>query len=216
MGRNLLSLQPFLPTPNLPQLPLKTTHHAAHSGMHIPYQSPRVFCAPLECLCGVLPLASPNPHHVHCANSQSPCICTLAYQPPFHGWCTIMCPPYTLSINILQFSHTQVLPCMFQIRSHCCIWTQLPTLSPTSWSDPASTLALEALLLGGWHTHWRPTTTPQLPPAMFCLCACAHLHLCPDCAAFGPAHLSLPFQHPGQFGPPLAPKAILPVGWCTH
>src|SRR5260221_9730984 len=93
---------------------------------------------------------------------------------------------------------------------------QSPTLSPTSWSDPASTLAQEAFLLGGWHTHWRPTTTPQLPPAMFHLCACAHLHLQPDCAAFGPAHPSLPFQHPGQFGPPLAPKAIFPVGWCTH
>src|SRR5258708_3320374 len=50
MGRNLLSLQHFLHTPNLLQLPLKTTHHAAHSGMHIPYWSPRVFCAPLECL----------------------------------------------------------------------------------------------------------------------------------------------------------------------
>src|SRR5258708_31455382 len=93
---------------------------------------------------------------------------------------------------------------------------QLPTSSPTSWSDPASTLAPEALLLGGWHTHWRPTTTLQLPPAMFHLCACAHLHLQPDRAAVGPAHPSLPFQHLGQFGPPLAPKAIFPVGWCTH
>src|SRR5258708_13801784 len=94
MGRNLLSLQHFLHTPNSLQLPLKTTHHAAHSGMHIPYQSPRVFCAPLECLCGVLSLASPNLHHVHCAKSQSPHICTLAQQPSSHGWCTILCPPY--------------------------------------------------------------------------------------------------------------------------
>src|SRR5260221_195214 len=57
---------------------LKTTHHAAHSGMRIPYQSPRVFCAPLECPCGALSSASPNLHHVHQANSQSPHICTLA------------------------------------------------------------------------------------------------------------------------------------------
>src|SRR5260221_10242156 len=66
--------------------------------------------------------------------------------------------------------------------------------------------------------HWpqRPTTTLQLPPATFCSCACAHLHLQPDHAAFGPAHPSLPFQHLGQFGPPLAPKVILPVGWHTH
>src|SRR5258707_6408024 len=40
-----------------------------------------------------------------------------------------------------QFSHTQALPHMFRIWSHHCIWMQLPTLSPTSWSDPTSTLA---------------------------------------------------------------------------
>src|SRR5260221_4774935 len=56
----------------------------------------------------------------------------------------------------------------------------------------------------------------QLPPAMFHLRTHAHLHLRPDRATFGPAHPSLPFQHLGQFGPPPAPKAILPVGWCTH
>src|SRR5260221_1694067 len=88
-----------------------------------------------------------------------------------------------------QFSNTQALPRMFRIWSHRRIWTQLPTLSPTSWSDPTSTLALEALLLGGWHTHWRPTTTPQLPPAMFHSCTCTHLHLWPDHTAFGPACL---------------------------
>src|SRR5258708_13385979 len=91
MGRNLLSLQHFLHTPNSLQLPLKTMHHAAHSGMHIPYWSPRVFCAPLECPCGALSSASPNPHHAHWPNSHFP-----------HGWCTIMCPPYTLSIDILS------------------------------------------------------------------------------------------------------------------
>src|SRR5258707_5972262 len=71
--------------------------------MHIPYWSPRVFCALLECPCGALSLASPNLHHVHYANSQSPCICTLAYQPPFHGWCTIMCPPYTFPSTFCHF-----------------------------------------------------------------------------------------------------------------
>src|SRR5258708_24530163 len=110
-----------------------------------------------------------------------------------------------------QFSHTQALPHMFRIRSHHCIWMQSPTSSPTSWSDPTSTLAPEALLLGGWHTHWRPTTTLQLPPATFHSCTCTNLHLHPYHATFGPTHLSLPFQHLGQFGPPLAPKAILLV-----
>src|SRR5258707_15705395 len=73
--------------------------------------------------------------------------------------------------HFCQLSRTQALPRMFQIRSHRCIWTQLPTLSPTSWSDSASTPAPEALLLGGWHTHWRPTTTLQLPLQHF---ACVH------------------------------------------
>src|SRR5258708_27835883 len=115
-----------------------------------------------------------------------------------------------------QFSHTQVLPCMFQILSHRCIWMQLPTLSPTVSSDSSSTPAPEALLLGGWHTHWRPTTTLQLPLAMFCSHACAHLHLCPDRTAFGPACLSLPFPHLPHFDLPLAPNPILPLASSTH
>src|SRR6266446_1295565 len=98
------------------------------------------------------------PTYAHRPNSHFP-----------HGWCTIMCPPYTLSINILSiFLH------------------------------PGTAMHVP-----------NPVTSPHLD-------AVAHLHLWPDHAAFGPAHLSLPFQHLGQFGPPLAPKAILPVGWCTH
>src|SRR5258708_7212442 len=145
------------------------------------------------------------PAYAHWPNSHVP-----------HGCCTIMCSPCTFPSTFCQFSRTQALPRMFRIRSHRRIWTQSPTLSPTSWSDPASTLAPEALLLGGWHTHWRPTTPLQLPPATFRSHTHAHLHLWPDHAAFGPTHPSLPFQHPGQFGPPLAPKVIFLVGWCTH
>src|SRR5260221_14684949 len=69
-----------------------------------------------------------------------------------------LCAHHTpFPLTFCQFSHTQALPRMFRIRSHCCIWMQLPTLSPTVWSDSSSTPAPEALLLGGWHTHWRPT-----------------------------------------------------------
>src|SRR5258708_16029616 len=84
-----------------------------------------------------------------------------AHHTPFHS-------------TFCQFSHTQVLPHMFQIRSHHCIWTQLPTSSPTSWSDPTSTLALDALLFGGWLTHWRPTTPPSPPPPTFPPCTSTH------------------------------------------
>src|SRR5258707_419853 len=84
-----------------------------------------------------------------------------------------LCAHHTpFPLTFCQCSRTQALPCMFQIRSHHRIWTQSPTLSPTSWSDSASTPAPEALLLGGWHTHWRPTTTHQLPRQCF---ACMHV-----------------------------------------
>src|SRR5258705_1067042 len=74
-----------------------------------------------------------------------------------------LCAHHTpFPLTFCQFSRTQALPHMFRIRSHCRIWMQSPTSSPTSWSDSASTPAPEALLLGGWHTHWRPTTTLQL------------------------------------------------------
>src|SRR6266436_4857521 len=104
------------------------------------------------------------PAYTHWPNSHFPMdgapLC--AHHTPFHS-------------TFCQFSHTQALPHMFQIWSHCHIWMQSPTLSPTVWRDSASTPAPEALLLGDWHTHWRPTTTPQLPPAMFHLCAHTHV-----------------------------------------
>src|SRR5258705_7715583 len=56
--------------------------------------------------------------------------------------CAPLCAHHTpFPSTFCQFSCTQVLPCMFQIWSHHRIWTQLPTLSPTSWSDSASTPA---------------------------------------------------------------------------
>src|SRR5258708_5407759 len=137
---------------------------------------------------------SPQGCFVHCWNVRVECCLQLH---PIHTMCTMpihevptyahwpishlpmvgapLCAHHTpFPSTFCQFSCTQALPRMFRIWSHCCIWTQSPTLSPTSWSDPASTLAPEALLLGGWHTHWRPTTTLQLPPAMFCSHTCAH------------------------------------------
>src|SRR6266436_1807086 len=78
------------------------------------------------------------PAYTHQPNSHFP-----------HGWCTIMCPPYTLSIDILSISLHPGAAMHVLIQSHHHIWMQSPTSSPTSWSDPASTLAPEALLLGG-------------------------------------------------------------------
>src|SRR5258707_1855994 len=143
MGRNLLSLQHFLHTPNSLQLPLKTMHHAAHSGTCIPYQSPRVFCAPLECPCGALSSATPCTPGQFTKSLHMHTSLTAIF--PMDG--APLCAHHTpFPSTFCQFSHTQELPHMFQILSHSSIWMQLPISSPTSWSDPASTLAPEALL----------------------------------------------------------------------
>src|SRR5260221_12117514 len=89
---------------------------------------------------------------------------------------------------------------------------QSPTLSPTVWSDSASTPAPEALLLGGWHTHWRPTTTPQLPLATF--------RSCPPPSLARLRHiwtrLSVPaIPAPGAVWPTTGPKGH-PSGWLVH
>src|SRR6266436_1515462 len=103
MGRNLLSLQHFLHTPNSLQLPLKTTHHAAHSS-HTSPQGCFVHCwnVCVERCLQLHPIRTMHtgpihkvPAYTHWPNSHFP-----------HGWRTIMCPPYTLSINILSiFPH---------------------------------------------------------------------------------------------------------------
>src|SRR5260221_7460586 len=134
------------------------------------------------------------PTYTHQPNSHFP-----------HGWCTIYVP------TIHPF-HRHFVNFPTPRRCHAC--SESGHIAAFGCSCPPNHPHPGVTPLKHWPQ--RPTTTLQLPPATFCSCACAHLHLQPDHAAFGPAHPSLPFQHLGQFGPPLAPKAILPVGWCTH
>src|SRR5258708_825681 len=98
-----------------------------------------------------------------------------------------MCPPHTLSIDILSiFLHPGAAMHVLNpvTLPH---WMQLPTSSPTAWSDSSSTLAPGALLLGGWHTHWGPTTTLQLPLATFHLHTHTPTSISGQIATFGPA-----------------------------
>ena len=68
--------------------------------------------------------------------------------------------------------------------------------------------------MGGWHTHWGPTTTLQLPPAMFCLCTCAHLHFWPDHCIW--TCLSVPaIPAPRAVWPTTSPKSP-PSSWLMH
>src|SRR5258706_14110811 len=88
------------------------------------------------------PICTMRPRPIHT-------VPTYTHQPNSHfPHGAPLCAHHTpFPLTFCQFSRTQVLPHMFRIRSHCRIWMQLPTLSPTFWSDPASTLAPEALLL---------------------------------------------------------------------
>src|SRR5258708_21202427 len=106
-----------------------------------------------------------------------------------------LCAHHTpFPLTFCQFSHTQVLPCMFQIRSHHCIWMQSPTLSPTVWSDSASTLAPEA------HHH-----SPATPGNVLLMCTHPPPSLARSCCIW--THPSVPaIPAPGAGWPTTAPK----------
>src|SRR5258705_12270329 len=133
IGRILLSPQYFFHTPNLLQLPLNhppccpPTHAHLHTGPQGCFVHHWNVCVEL---CVWPP---PNLHHVHCAKSQSPCICTLALEAPscLVGALT-MCPPPP--INLWQHSalHLHLCPhsepgCTATF-GHAC-----PSMFPIAW-----------------------------------------------------------------------------------
>ncbi len=68
--------------------------------------------------------------------------------------------------------------------------------------------------MGGWHTHWGPTTTLQLPLAMFHLHACAYLHFQPDHHIWTcPSVPAIPA--PRAVWPTTGPKSP-PSSWLMH
>src|SRR5258708_6703677 len=94
IGRIVLSSQHFFHTPNLLQLPLNhpPCQPPTHTHLHTGPRGCFVHCWNVHVELCVWP--PPNPHHVHCAKSQSPCIWTLALEAPscLVGALT-MCPP---------------------------------------------------------------------------------------------------------------------------
>src|SRR5260221_13353832 len=91
---------------------------------------------------------------------------------------------------------------------------QLPTLSPTVWSDSSSTLAPEALLLGGWHTHWAHHHSPATPGNVLLM----HMHPPPSparshCIWTRPSVPAIPA--PGAVWPTTGPKGH-PSSWLVH
>src|SRR5260221_1158041 len=171
LGRILLSPQYFFHAPNLLQLPLNhppccpPTHahlHTGPQGCFVHHWNVHVE------LCVWPP---PNPHHVHCAKSQSPHLCTPAQQPsslstlaleaPF--WLVgalTMCPPPP--INLWQYStlhphpHTHSKPgCTATFGCAC------PSMFPIAWrifhhkpALVASFILWLEYLLCAHHTHF--------------------------------------------------------------
>src|SRR5260221_14652810 len=91
---------------------------------------------------------------------------------------------------------------------------QLPTLSPTVWSDSSSTLAPEALLLGGWHTHWAHHHSPATPGNILLMCMHPPPSPARSCCIW--THPSVPaIPAPGAVWPTTSPKGH-PSGWLVH
>src|SRR5258708_33802559 len=91
---------------------------------------------------------------------------------------------------------------------------QLPTLSPTVWSDSSSTLAPEALLLGGWHTHWAHHHSPATPGNILLMCMHPPPSPARSCCIW--THPSVPaIPAPGAVWPTTGPKGH-PSGWLVH
>src|SRR5258707_15843296 len=114
MGRNLLSLQHFLHTPNLLQLPLNTTHHAIHTCTHISTLVPKG----VLCNIGMSMLSSAFGLHPICTMCTMPIheVPAYAHQPSSHPSMVgaPFCAHHTpFPSTFCQFSHTQALPCMF-------------------------------------------------------------------------------------------------------
>src|SRR5258705_6903231 len=103
IGRILLSPQHFFHPPNLLQLPLNHPPCCppTHANLHPSTQG--CFVHHWNVCVELCVWPPPNPHHVHHAKSQSPCICTLALEAPscLVGALT-MCPPPP--INLWQHS----------------------------------------------------------------------------------------------------------------
>src|SRR5258708_4987521 len=205
IGRILLSPQYFFHTPNLLQLPLNhppccpPTHTHLHTGPRGCFVHHWNVCVEL---CVWPP---PNPHHAHCAKSQSPCICTLALEAPscLVGALT-MCPPPPINLQ----HHSALHP---HLRTHSepgCTATcghARPSMFPFAWRNFHHKPALEAPIilwleyfLCAHHTIFpkfqhlgtradlpRPAFLPTWPfmacappSAPFCTPPCTSAHLC--------------------------------------
>src|SRR5260221_437245 len=242
IGRILLSPQHFFHTPNLLQLPLNHPPCCppTHAHLHTGPQGCFVHCWNVCVELCVRP--PPNPHHVHHAKTQSPCICTLALEAPscLVGALT-MCPPPP--INLRQ--HSALHP---HLRTHsepgctATVGRACPSMFPFAWRNFHHKPALVAPIilwleyfLCAHHTnfpnfqlpgtHADPPGPAFLPTWPFTACAppsapfrtppCTSVHLhTPLCTFAHPcAHLCAPLHTSAHLcAPPHTPAQLLRGG----
>src|SRR5258708_1439641 len=211
IGRILLSPQHFFHTPNLLQLPLNHPPCCPPTHVHL-HTSPRgCFVHHWNVHVELCVWPPPNLHHVHCAKSQSPCICTLALEAPscLVGALT-MCPPPP--INLQQ--HSTLHPHLHAHSEPGCTATfgcACPSMFPFAWRNFHHKPALVAPIilwleyfLCAHHTIFPNFQLPGTcadPDPLFCLPGPSQLahhlahpsvHLCaPLCTS---AHLCTPLH----------------------
>src|SRR5258708_31887937 len=208
LGGFLISLQHFFHTPNLFQLPLKTTLHATHSGMHIPYWSQACFVhhwnVHVECCLWLHPTCTMRTMPIH----EVP---TYAHWPSSHPSMVgaPLCAHHTPPINLWQYSTLQPQPhtcsepgCTATFGCAC------PSMFPIAWRNFHHKPALVApfilwleYLLCAHHTHFPifqlpgthvdPLFLPTWPlhslHTTLCTLLCTSAHLCAP--SHTPAHL---------------------------
>src|SRR5260221_3584046 len=147
----------------------------------------------------------PNLHHVHCANSQSPHICTLAQQPSSHGWCTILCPPY---IFPSIFHH-------FPAPRHCHTCSESGHIATFEHSCPPHHPQPGVTPLQHWpqrpsfgrlgHSLEAHHHSPATPSNVLLACTCPPPSPARSCCIW--THLSVPaIPAPGAVWPTTGPK----------
>src|SRR6266436_8958668 len=135
------------------------------------------------------------PAYAHQPNSHFP-----------HGWCTIMCPPYTFPLTFCHFPTPRCCHTCSKSSHIAAFGHSHPPCHPQPGVTPLQ--------------HWpqRPffweagTLIGGPPPLSSYLWQCfththMHISISGQITTFGPACPSLPFQCPGQFGPPPALKS---------
>ena len=211
LGGFLISLQHFFHTPNLFQLPLKTTLHAAHPDMHISTLVPKGAL----CTIGMSVLSPVSSLHPICTMHTVPIheVPTYAHWPSSHPSMVgaPLCAHHTPPINLWQYSALHPHPCT---RSEPgCTATfgcACPTMFPIAWRNfhhkpalVASVILWLEYLLCAHHTH-------------FPIFQLLGTHVDPLFANLAPSQLAHHLTHPSVHLCTPLHTFVLHLSWACH